>query len=77
MPSDFKTRKRIRDPEAIRRFRLEHLGEPCEACDQRPGISAHHRIFRGRGGDDIESNLIWLCGSCHDREHGIRSVWYP
>ena len=76
MPSDFKTHKRIRDPEALRRFRLEHAGEPCERCDMRRGIHAHHRKFRSRSGDDIESNLVWLCGACHDLEHGIRSTWY-
>jgi len=72
--SDFKSR-RVRDPDALRRFRLEHAGEPCEACELRPGIHAHHRKFRSQLGDDHESNLSWLCGSCHDQAHGIRSEW--
>jgi 5-methylcytosine-specific restriction endonuclease McrA len=52
----------------LKRFRLEHVGEPCEECDN-TGFEAHHRIFRSRGGDDIESNLSWLCRPCHDRVH--------
>ena len=76
MGSDFKTPRRIRDPLALRRFRLEHAGEPCEACERRAGIHAHHRNFRSQLGDDAESNLIWLCSSCHDAAHNIRSKWY-
>ena len=73
---DPKPARRVRDPEALRKFHLEHAGEPCENCAIRPGIHAHHMIFRSRGGDDVEGNLLWLCGPCHDEEHGIRSVWY-
>lgn len=76
MPSDWKPSKRIRDPELLRRFRLEHLGEPCWACEKRPGIHVHHGKFRSQSGDDLESNLSWLCGPCHDSKHGIRSFWY-
>ena len=74
-PSDFKAGPRVRDPDLLRRFRLEHHGEPCEACELRPGIQAHHRIFRSAGGDDDDSNLVWLCGACHDERHGIHSTW--
>ena len=64
--------KRLRDPEALRRFALAHLGEPCEVCERRPGVEAHHRIFRSRSGDDKESNLVWICRPCHDDIHGGR-----
>ena len=69
-----KSPRRVRDPDALRRFRLEHLGEPCERCELRPGNQAHHKIFRSQSGDDHESNLIWLCGFCHSEMHGIREV---
>lgn len=69
--SDFKHGPRIKDPDAIARFRLEHLGEPCADCELRTGIHAHHRIFRSQLGSDVDSNLIWLCGPCHDARHGI------
>lgn len=72
---DPKPPPRLRDREALRRFRLEHVGEPCEECELRPGIHAHHEKFRSRSGDDHESNLRWLCGPCHDKAHGIRSFW--
>ena len=69
----WKPEPRIKDPDALRRFRLAHVGEPCEMCELRPGIHAHHKIFRSQLGDDSESNLIWLCRICHDEAHGIRS----
>lgn len=72
---DPKPEPRVKDPAALRRFRLEHVGEPCERCEVRTGIHAHHRKFRSQGGADAESNLDWLCGPCHDEVHGIRSVW--
>ena len=71
---DWKPTKRIKDPSLIRRFRLEHAGEPCEVCELRPGIHAHHRKFRSQMGSDHESNLAWLCSVCHHAEHGIHEV---
>ena len=78
MPQDWKANPRIKDPEARRRFRLAHIGEPCDSCEIRPGVHVHHRVFRSQGGDDAPENFLWLllCGSCHDREHGVRSTWY-
>ena len=72
-PSMFKE-PRVKDPDALARFRLEHLGEPCETCESRRGIHVHHKVFRSRGGGDVEENLAWLCWVCHDAAHGIRRV---
>lgn len=72
---DWKRAARVRDSLALRRFRLEHAGEPCEQCELRPGIHAHHKIFRSQSGDDAPENLAWLCQICHDSAHGIRSFW--
>lgn len=65
---------RVKDPDALARFRLEHLGEPCEHCERRNGAYIHHKTFRSQGGDDVPENLAWLCGVCHDAAHGIRRV---
>ena len=75
MPSDWKPSPRIKDPEALKHFRLAHVNEPCEMCERRPGVHVHHVVFRSQGGGDVEGNLRWLCGACHDEAHGVRSVW--
>lgn len=62
MPADPKPSARIRDPDLLRRFRLEHAGEPCESCELRPGVHVHHVTFRSQGGDDAPENLLWLIG---------------
>jgi 5-methylcytosine-specific restriction endonuclease McrA len=74
MPSDWKTAPRVRDPEALRRFRLEQENELCWMCDMRPGVHVHHRIHRSQGGGDTPDNLVWLCLNCHSEQHGIRVV---
>ena len=72
---DPKPRRRIKDPKLLKRFRMEHHGEPCDVdgCG-RQGIHVHHTIFRSQGGPDLESNLVWLCGFHHDEAHGIRRI---
>lgn len=74
MPSDFRPAERIRNPEAMQRFRLERAGELCERCELRPGAQVHHVILRGQGGDDVEENFEWLCLRCHGEAHGVRYV---
>jgi len=59
MPSDFK-RPRIKDPAALKRFRLMHIGEICEGCGLVPGVDPHHVKYRSQGGDDVPENLLWL-----------------
>lgn len=68
--SDPKPEKRIRNPDAMRRYHLLMAGEPCERCQVRMGTQVHHSVYRGRGGDDLESNFEWLCPTCHRAEHG-------
>jgi len=72
MPSDFRPLRRIKSPDALARFRLEHFGEPCEICERRTGVHAHHKKFRSAGGDDAPENLLWVCLSCHDDIHSGR-----
>jgi hypothetical protein len=61
--------KRIVDRDAMERYRLKMLGEPCEVCEERPGTRVHHVRYRSRGGDDLESNFLWVCAIC-DSRHG-------
>jgi hypothetical protein len=63
---------RVKDPDALKRFRLEHLDEPCELCELRPGTDPHHVQYRSHGGDDTPENLLWLCRACHDDLHAGR-----
>ena len=71
---DWKPEGRVKDPEALKRFRLAHVGEPCDLCELRPGTEAHHVQFRSQSGDDVESNLLWLCAVCHGSRHGVRVI---
>ena len=73
---DPKPRKRVVDIPALRRFRLEHLGEPCDLCEQRVGVHVHHVQYRSQGGDDAPDNLLWLCYICHDDIHSGRTDRY-
>lgn len=76
MPPDPRPQARVRDPAALKRFRLENLGEPCEICEQRAGTDPHHIQFRSQGGGDVAWNLLWLCRPCHDDIHAGRSERY-
>ncbi len=71
MTPDPKPKKSVKDVDALRRFRLQHLGEPCDDCELRPGAHVHHVIFRSQSGDDKPENLAWLCQPCHDARHGL------
>lgn len=35
---------------------------------------AHHRRMRSHGGSDDPSNLVALCGACHDHIH-LNPAW--
>ena len=46
----------------------------CPECGMAPdwrGMSVHHKTKRSHCGDESDGNLTWLCGRCHDKEHGI------
>ncbi len=71
MPVDPRPPKRIKDPEALRKYRLERQNDPCDDCGVRRGIHVHHIVFRSQSGGDVPENLAWLCAACHDARHGI------
>jgi 5-methylcytosine-specific restriction endonuclease McrA len=66
----------VKDPDALERFRLENVGEPCYVCERRPGSEAHHLTFRSQGGSDVPENLRWLCTTCHRDIHDGRLSRY-
>jgi len=66
-------RPRLRlDPKSYRRLRqsvLERDQWRCQSCGSAAGLEVHHMISKGRLGDDVETNLITLCGDCHRKIH--------
>jgi 5-methylcytosine-specific restriction endonuclease McrA len=66
---DPKPERRRVDADALKRFRLQHLHEPCQVCELRPGVDAHHVTYRSRGGHDIPENLLFVCRPCHEDIH--------
>jgi hypothetical protein len=81
---DPKPARRIRDPFAgrdklLREARCRSCGRPSYG---QHGLTRHHLVGRGVGGDDVEENLVPLCGDgtlgCHgaltDHRRGWREV---
>lgn len=73
--------RKVSTKQAKRNRELTKIPPPedgrCQKCGQLPdfrGLSKHHKIFRSHNGSDDRSNLIWLCGICHDKEHGILDI---
>jgi hypothetical protein len=64
--SDPKPRPRVKDPAAVRR-KVRQDGT-CRACGE-PGSDGHHILYRSKGGDDVEDNVVTLCHDCHMALH--------
>lgn len=81
---DWKPAPRIEDPDATRRVCVAEMR--CRLCHKRArsyvwkgkqyagGLTGHHLVSRQRRGDDVDANIVPLCGSgttgCHgDVEH--------
>lgn len=47
-------------------------GFRCALCDGVDGMQIHHIKPRGKGGQDIDENLICLCRFCHALAHGTK-----
>lgn len=41
----------------------------CELCGSHFNLQTHHIKSKGAGGGDVDSNLICLCGVCHNKVH--------
>jgi hypothetical protein len=59
--------KRIVNPKAMRDF--HKVSHECVHCGN-PHVSAAHILGKGRRGDDIEANLVPLCGDGSSGCHG-------
>lgn len=47
-------------------------GWACALCGSNDGMQIHHVVPRGKGGSDLDENLICLCRFCHALAHGIK-----
>ena len=45
-----------------------------KAIDPQERAHRHHVEFRSKGGQDVASNLVLLCATCHDRVHVKRTL---
>jgi cytochrome c553 len=64
---DPKPKKRIRDKAVYEDFHA--IWRACLACTWERTVEAHHMLSRAQGGDDVLSNLLPLCRSCHRAYH--------
>ena len=56
------------DPDISKKLRLQILRRDswrCQICGSMRQLEVHHQLFRSRGGQGIESNLVTLCHGCH------------
>lgn len=65
---DPRPEKRIKDPMVMRS--LHARKGICVLCGS-GDCSLHHIYPKGQGGDDVTSNLIFLCGSGTTGHHGL------
>jgi 5-methylcytosine-specific restriction endonuclease McrA len=49
---------------------LTRAGHKCELCNANGQLDVHHRSY-DRYAQELLSDLIALCRSCHSRFHGI------
>lgn len=71
---DPKRHRRIKDPGLFKRLHAQ--GGTCALADDpvydcRSSLNLHHVLPRSQGGDDVEANLVWLCGSGTTGHHGF------
>lgn len=66
---DPKPAKRIVDPEAGF-AKLFHEGR-CRICGSTFPLTRHHLVNRSQGGDDVDNNLVPLCGNGTMGCHGL------
>ena len=45
----------------------------CVACGSKEHLTQHHLVPRSMGGNDEDSNLLTLCGSCHAKAHQVKA----
>ena len=78
--ADPKPARRVKaDKAGWERIREEKInGRSCRVCVAFLAATAHHLVPRSLGGDDVEDNLVGLCGSGTTGCHGLveaRDPW--
>jgi HNH endonuclease len=64
--ADPRPRRRVKDTAAVRRKVRQDVA--CRACGE-PSSDGHHILYRSKGGDDVEDNVVGLCHDCHMALH--------
>ena len=59
--------------EVIRQRLFKSRGKRCEICGKESGVQVHHINYDRFGGDELDTDLIILCGNHHMKAHGLRS----
>lgn len=61
------------DAAAVKNATLKPVNRECAACGD-PATNGDHFLPKDKGGDDVEENIIGLCGTgtskCHGAKHG-------
>jgi len=52
------------------------IGNKCSNCGCDKDLEYHHIIPLACGGNDINSNMVCLCGKCHSIIHGLQKDGY-
>lgn len=45
------------------------VGNKCQRCPSTKELDVHHIIPLSRGGNNLKTNLIVLCHTCHKKRH--------
>ena len=53
-----------------RRRALVKSGYRCERCGSKTELNVHHKTYERKGHERPE-DLIVLCKTCHEKEHGL------
>lgn len=56
----------------VRKKALERAGYHCQLCSSKDSLQAHHNSYE-RLGHELDSDLVVLCNSCHEKHHGVNS----
>ena len=48
------------------------LPKQCQNCGSCEGLDIHHIVPLITGGNNVISNLVRLCASCHGQVHGVK-----
>jgi hypothetical protein len=54
----------------VRREALARAYRQCQRCSSIRNLNVHHRTYENLGAEE-DADLIVLCRSCHEKEHGL------